>query len=153
VTLDSAALALEPGFGATLGRGVGAILAYAVLGLVLLSVGFLAIDWTTPGRLRDLVRSGAPNAAVVTAAGLVSMALIIVVAIYNSAGKLAEGLLGALVFGLVGIVVQVVAVRGLEWLTRIQMGPLLRSETFVPASLTVAAAHLSLGLVVAVAIS
>jgi len=42
---------------------------------------------------------------------------------------------------------------GLEWLTRIQMGPLLRSEKFLPASLTVAAAHLSLGLVVAVAIS
>jgi uncharacterized membrane protein YjfL (UPF0719 family) len=81
------------------------------------------------------------------------MAFIIVVAIANSAGKLDEGLLSALIFGFVGIVVQVVAVRLLEWVTRMDIGSLIQSDRFAPASIVVAAAHLALGLVVAVAIS
>ncbi|GGP37257.1 DUF350 domain-containing protein [Saccharothrix coeruleofusca] len=145
--------ALDPGFGAAIGRGVGAIALYAVVGLLLMVFGFYAIDWTTPGKLSTLVRTGAPNAVIVTAAGLFSMALIVVVAIYSSAGKLDEGLLSALVFGLVGIVVQVLAVRLLEWVTRLDIGSLIESDRFAPASAVVASAHVALGLVVAVAIS
>ncbi|MEU5690973.1 DUF350 domain-containing protein [Actinosynnema sp. NPDC020468] len=146
-------LALDPGFGSAIGRGIGAIALYAVVGLVLMVFGFYAIDWTTPGKLSTLVRTGRPNAVIVTAAGLFSMALIIVVAIYSSAGKLDEGLLSALVFGFVGIVVQVLAVRLLEWVTRLDIGSLIESERFAPASIVVASAHVALGLVVAVAIS
>ncbi|WP_309110148.1 DUF350 domain-containing protein [Saccharothrix sp.] len=146
-------LALDPGFGSAIGRGIGAIALYAVVGLALMVFGFYAIDWTTPGKLSTLVRTGAPNAVIVTAAGLVSMALIVVVAIYSSEGKLDEGLLSALIYGLVGIVVQVLAVRLLEWVTRLDIGSLIESERFAPASAVVASAHFALGLVVAVAIS
>ncbi|XVS64613.1 DUF350 domain-containing protein [Actinosynnema sp. CA-299493] len=146
-------LALDPGFGSSIGTGVGAIALYAIVGLVLMVVGFYAIDWTTPGKLSALVRNGAPNAVIVTSAGLVSMALIVVVAIYSAAGKLDEGLLSALIFGFVGIVVQVLAVRLLEWVTRLDIGSLIESDRFAPASVVVAAAHVALGLVVAVAIS
>lgn len=146
-------LALDPGFGSAIGRGIGAIALYAIVGLVLMVVGFYAIDWTTPGKLSALVRGGAPNAVIVTAAGLFSMALIIVVAIYSSAGKLDEGLLSSLIFGFVGIIVQVAAVRLLEWVTRLDIGSLIESEKFAPASVVVASAHVALGLVVAVAIS
>ncbi|GAA0223682.1 DUF350 domain-containing protein [Saccharothrix mutabilis subsp. mutabilis] len=146
-------LALDPGFGSAIGRGIGAIALYAVVGLGLMVFGFYAIDWTTPGKLSTLVRTGAPNAVIVTAAGLLSMALIVVVAIYSSEGKLDEGLLSALIYGLVGIVVQVLAVRLLEWVTRLDIGSLIESERFAPASAVVASAHFALGLVVAVAIS
>jgi uncharacterized membrane protein YjfL (UPF0719 family) len=146
-------LALDPGFGSTIGRGIGAIALYAVVGLILMVVGFYAIDFTTPGQLSSLVRTGKPNAVIVTAAGLFSMALIIVVAIYSSEGKLTEGLLYSLIFGFVGIIVQVLAVRLLEWVTRLDIGRLIESETFAPASVVVASAHVALGLVVAVAIS
>ncbi|GAA3460386.1 DUF350 domain-containing protein [Saccharothrix longispora] len=146
-------LALDPGFGGAIGQGIGAIALYAIVGTVLMVVGFYAIDWTTPGKLSTLVRDGAPNAVIVTSAGLVSMALIVVVAIYSSAGKLAEGLLSALIFGIFGIVVQVLAVRLLEWVTRLDIGSLIESDRFAPASVVVAAAHVALGLVVAVAIS
>lgn len=146
-------LALDPGFGSAIGRGVGAIALYAIVGLLLMVFGFYAIDWTTPGKLSTLVRDGAPNAVIVTAAGLVSMALIVVVAIYSSAGKLDEGLLSALIFGLVGIIVQVLAVRLLEWVTKLDIGALIQSQRFAPASVVVASAHVALGLVVAVAIS
>jgi uncharacterized membrane protein YjfL (UPF0719 family) len=146
-------LALDPDFGSQLGKGIGAIALYAIVGLVLILLGFYAIDWTTPGKLSDLVRTGMPNAVVVTSAGLVSMAFIIVVAIVNSATDLTAGLITSLVYGLIGIVVQVAAVRLLEWATRIDIGGMIQSERFSPASVVVAAAHLALGLVVAVSIS
>ena len=146
-------LALDPGFGAAVGQGIGAIALYALIGLALMIFGFYVIDWTTPGQLSQLVREGKPNAAIVTAAGLLSVAFIVLVAIFNSPAKLSDGLLTALIFGLIGIIVQVIAIRVFEFAMRINMGQVLAAEEFRPVSIVVAAAHLALGLVVAVAIS
>lgn len=146
-------LALDPDFGAQLGKGAGAIALYAIVGLVLILAGFYAIDWTTPGKLSYLVRTGRPNAVLITSAGLVSMAFIIVLAITSSAQDLTAGLITSLVYGLLGIIVQVAAVRILEWATGINIGEVIQAEKFTPASAVVASAHVALGLVVAVAIS
>ena len=146
-------LALAPDFGSALGKGIGAIVLYAVVGLLLMIIAFWMIDVTTPGPLTSLVRTGHPNAVTISASGLVSMALIVVVAIVNSSSQLADGLLDALIFGLVGIVAQALAVRFLEWVGRIDMDVLLKSEKFTPLSVFIAAAQLALGGVVAVAIS
>lgn len=146
-------LALADTFGTDLVKGIGAILLYGVVGLLLMLVGFYAIDWTTPGKLSALVRRGLPNAVIVTASGMLSMAFIVVVAIFNSASDLTEGLITSLVYGLLGIIVQVLAVRLLEWTIRIDVGSTIESDKFAPASIVVAAAHLALGLVVAVGIS
>lgn len=146
-------LALSETFGSDLARGIGAILLYGVVGLFLMFVGFYAIDWTTPGKLSQLVHRGLPNAVLVTASGLLSMAFIVVVAIFNSASDLTGGLITSLVYGLLGIIVQVVAVRLLGWATRIDVGRTIEEEHFQPISVVVAAAHVALGLVVAVAIS
>lgn len=143
---------IDPGFLSVIGRGVGAILLYAVLGLLLMLLGFYAVDLTTPGKLNRMVRDGLPNAVIVTAAGMVGMAFIVVTAVYTSSGRLLEGLLGALIFGLVGIVAQVGAVRLLEWVTGIDIGPVLASDRLQPQSFVVSAAHIALGLVVAFAI-
>jgi hypothetical protein len=145
-------LALEPGFFSTVGRGIGAILLYALIGLLLMLLGFWAIDLTTPGKLNRMVRDGLPNAVAVTAAGMVSMAFIVVVAIYGSSGGLLEGLLSSLIFGLVGIVAQVGGVRLLEWVTGIDIGDVLAADRIRAQAFVVSAAHLALGLVVAVAI-
>jgi Domain of Unknown Function (DUF350) len=144
--------AIGPGFFPLIGRGIGAILLYAVLGVLLMLLGFWAIDITTPGKLNRMVREGLPGSVLVTAAGMVSMAFIVVTAIWSSTGTLLEGLLGALIFGLVGVVVQVGGVRLLEWVTGIRIGEVLRAETLQPQAFVVAAAHVALGLVVAVAI-
>jgi uncharacterized membrane protein YjfL (UPF0719 family) len=146
-------LALSATFGNDLVRGIGAILLYGVVGLVLMFAGFYAIDLTTPGKLSQLVARGLPNAVIVTASGLLSMAFIVVVAIFNSGADLTEGLITSLVYGVLGIIVQVVAVRLLEWATRIDVGRTIEQERFQPVSVVVAAAHVALGLVVAVAIS
>jgi uncharacterized membrane protein YjfL (UPF0719 family) len=145
-------LALEPGLFRAIGGGVGAIVLYALLGLVMMILGFYAIDLTTPGKLNQLVRHGKPNAVVVTASGMLSMAFIVVVAIYTSSGRLAEGLIATLIFGLVGIVVQAVAVRVLEWITGIDMHTLMEADELRAEARVVSAAHVALGLVVAVAV-
>ena len=142
----------DAGYLSTHGRGAGAILLYAVVGLVLMLVGFYAIDLTTPGPLRKMVDAGKPNAIIVSAAGMVSMALIVVLAIYSSSGRLIEGLLGSAVFGLVGIVAQVLMMRIATMVIGIDMHQLFESEEFNYESLMVAAAQFALGVVVAVAI-
>ena len=149
----TADVALPEGFWGDLGEGIGAIALYAVVGVVLMLIGFYAIDFTTPGKLSELVRTGKPNAVIVTASGMLSMALIIVVAILSAFGDLTAGLIGSLVFGLVGIVAQVLAVRLLAWTTRIEVADTIEAETFAPGSVVVSAVHVALGLVVAVAIS
>jgi hypothetical protein len=146
-------LALAPGFGATLGRGVGAIVLYAIVGVLLLLVGFYAIDLTTPGKLNRLVRAGLPNAVTITSAGMISMAFIVVVAVFSAGGALADGLIYALVFGLLGIVVQVLGVRLLEWAAGVNMSEVITSPTFSPVSVVIGSTHIALGLVVAVSIS
>lgn len=143
---------INPGFFSLIGFGVGAILLYAVLGALLMLLGFYAVDLTTPGKLTVMVREGRPNAVVITSAGMVSMAFIVVTAIYTSSGFLTEGLIQTLVFGLVGILAQVGAVRLLEWVMRIDIGAALQADTVRPESWVIAAAHVALGLVVAVAV-
>ena len=145
-------LALNQDYWNNLGRGVGAIVLYAVVGLVLMVLGFYAIDLATPGPLRQMVRSGKPNAIIVTAAGIVSMAFIVVLAIYASSGKLAEGLIASAIFGLVGITAQVVMMRIATMLLGVDMETMFHADEYRCEVLMVAGAQLALGLVVAVAI-
>ena len=142
----------DAGYWNVLARGVGAIVLYAIVGLVLMLIGFYAIDLTTPGPLRKMVDAGKPNAIVVAAAGMVSMALIVVLAIYASSGKLVEGLVGSAIFGLVGIIAQVVMMRFATLVIGIDMDALFQRDEFNYESLMVAAAQFALGVVVAVAI-
>ena len=101
--------------GAVIATGIGAILLYAVLGVLLMLLGFFAVDLTTPGPLNRQVRAGAPNAVIVTAAGMVGIAFIVVVSIYTSTGNLLDGLLSTLIFGIIGVVAQVLGARARGW--------------------------------------
>jgi hypothetical protein len=150
--MTTTVIALQSDFWNTVGRGVGAMWLYAAVGLILMAVGFYAIDLTTPGPLRQMVKQGKPNAVIISAAGIVSMAFIVVVAIYGSGGKLAEGLIATAIFGLIGIVAQVVMMRVATMVLGVNMSGCLESGTFTHESLMVASAQFALGLVVAVAI-
>jgi Domain of Unknown Function (DUF350) len=142
----------DAGYMAVLGRGAGAIVLYSIVGLVLMLIGFYAIDLTTPGPLRKMVDAGKPNAIIVSAAGMVSMAFIVVLAIYASSGKLLEGLVGSAIFGLVGIAAQVVMMRVATFAIGIDMHALFEADEFCHEALLVASAQFALGVVVAVAI-
>jgi hypothetical protein len=144
--------ALQSDFWNTVGRGVGAMWLYAAVGLVLMVIGFYAIDLTTPGPLRHMVKQGKPNALIISAAGIVSMAFIVVLAIWGSGGVLSEGLISTAIFGFVGIAAQVVMMRVATMVLGVNMSGCLESDEFSHVSLMVAAAQFALGLVVAVAI-
>ncbi|OBK18244.1 DUF350 domain-containing protein [Mycobacterium asiaticum] len=151
--MTTSVVALHSGdYWTRLGSGAAAIVLYSILGLVLMVVGFYAIDLTTPGPLRKMVNAGKPNAVIVAAAGMVSMALIVVLAIYSSSGKLAEGLLASAVFGLVGIAAQVLMMRIATVVIGIDMDVLFESDEYRWESRIVAAAQFALGIIVAVAI-
>lgn len=145
-------VALHSEYWYRLGHGVSAVVLYAILGLVLMMIGFYAINLTTPGPLREMVRAGKPNAIIVAAAGMISMAFIVVLAIYSSSGRLVEGLLASAVYGLVGIAAQVVMMRIATLVIGIDMDALLRADEYSYECLIVAAAQFALGIVVAVAI-
>lgn len=148
----SSTLAFSSTYWTSIGHGSWAIALYALLGLALLILGFLVIDFTTPGPLREEVRAGKPNAVALAAVGFLSVAFIIVVAIWSAHDALLEGLIATTIYGVLGIAAQVIAVRLIEWVLSIDIGALLRNESFDPEVLVVAAAHLAMGLVVAVAI-
>src|SRR5690242_19755920 len=145
-------MALNAEFWSTIGRGVGAMWLYAAVGLVLMVIGFYAIDLATPGPLRQMIKQGKPNAVAISAAGIISMALIVVLAIYGSGGRLAEGLTATAIFGFVGILAQVVMMRVATMVLGLDMSACLESDSFTHETLMVAAAQFALGLVVAVAI-
>ena len=143
---------LAPDFWPTVGTNIGLIVVYAVIGAVLMYLGYFAIDLTTPGDLRGLVREGRPNAVVVSAAGLISIAFIVITAIYVSGGGFLAGVLNTTIYGLVGIVAQVLAVRGLEAVARLDVDACLHDDRLTADSFVIAAMHLALGIVVAVAV-
>jgi hypothetical protein len=150
--MTTTVVALAPAYWNALERGVGAIALYAIAGLALMLVGFYAIDLATPGPLRKEVDEGKPNAVIVTAVGVVSMALIVVLAIYASSGKLLEGLISTAVFGLVGILAQILMMRLAVLVLGINMDALFAADEYQHEVLVVAAAQFSLGIVVAVSI-
>lgn len=142
-------IALRPGFGHDLSHSLGSILSYALVGAALIALGFVLVDLITPGRLNALVRQGKPNAVTIAIGSTLSISLIIVTSILASSGHLGEGLISTASFGLLGMLVQVFAVRILEAVLRIDVGALLRADEFSATALAVAAAHLALGLIVA----
>ncbi len=92
-----------------------ATLLYFVVGFGVLGLGFLALDLLTPGQLRTQVYTDRnPNAAILLGANHVALALIVVTAIATSADSLGQGLVDSAVYGLLGVVLQAVALRVLD---------------------------------------
>lgn len=81
------------------------------------------------------------------------MALIVVLAIYVSSGRLVDGLLASAAYGLVGIATQVMMMRIATLVVGIDMDGVLSADEFRYEALMVAAAQFArLGILVAVAI-
>lgn len=119
---------------------------FFVVGVIVLVAGFVMIDVVTPGRLRQQVFvERRPNAVVVTAAMDVSLTLVIVAAIRASSDQLAQGLLDTLVFGLVGVALQGVALAVLEAVVPGHYRNIIDAEQFHPASIAAAVVLLAVG--------
>ena len=129
-----------------LGQELVSTVLYFVVGVFVLVAGFVMIDLITPGRLRQQVFvERRPNAVVVTAAMDASLTLVIVSAIRASSDQLAQGLLDTLVFGLVGVALQGVALAVLEAVVPGHYRSIIDAERFHPASIAAAVALLAVG--------
>jgi uncharacterized membrane protein YjfL (UPF0719 family) len=127
---------------------------YFVVGVTILVAGFVAIDALTPGKLRSQVFvERRPNAVVVTAAMDLSLTLVIVSAIRASSDQLGQGLIDTLVFGLVGVVLQGIALAVLEAVVPGHYRNVIDAEEFHPASIAAAVVLLAVGGINAAALS
>lgn len=131
-----------------------AVLAYGVVGILLLALGITVLDWLTPGRMAQLVwEKRNRNAALLVASNVIGLGIVVTAAIWASDGGLLEGLLQTVVYGLVGIVLMTGAFLLLDLLTPGRLGYLLVDEQPHPAAWVSAALHVVIGAVVAMALS
>ena len=135
---------------------VAQVLSYAGVGLGVLMAGFLVLDLITPGSLGKLVIDGNPNAAVLSAATLISLGLILWFAIFFT-GAGWDGLDDALVYGAVGVGAQLVAFMILDLLTPGKLADVCMdipadgsagSARFVPATWVAASLQIAVALII-----
>ena len=129
-------------------------LLYGVVGIALLALGFRMIDLLTPGHLgRQLCEDRNRNAGVITSAAMLSIGIVVTSAIIASDGDLAKGLGQSAGFGLVGIALLGVAFVVVDLITPGKLGEIIMGDEHEPMVFVTGAALLSVGAVVAAAIS
>ncbi|MHA6632014.1 DUF350 domain-containing protein [Pseudonocardia sichuanensis] len=151
-----AAHALEFGSidGGSLTQGVAATLLFFVVGAVVLSLGFLALDLLTPGNLRHQVYVDRnPNAAILLGANHLALAIIVVTSIMTSADSLGQGLVDSAVYGILGVVLQAVALRLLDAFVPGHLRDLVNEPRMNGAAWAVGISLVAIGAVNAAALS
>ncbi|GAA2558855.1 DUF350 domain-containing protein [Mycolicibacterium diernhoferi] len=149
-------MALEFGTvdGGALAQNVVAAILYFIVGIAVLGAGFLMADLLTPGSLRHLVFvEHRPNAVAVASGMYAALALVTATAIIASSAELGQGLVDALVYGLVGVLLQGAALVVLEVLVPGRFRDLIADEKLHPAAIATAVILLCVGGVNAAALS
>jgi uncharacterized membrane protein YjfL (UPF0719 family) len=153
-TLTRAAVQFGTVDATVLTQSVVSTVLYFLVGIVVLVAGFVMVDVLTPGKLRRQVFvDRRPNAVVITSAMDLSLALVIIAAIRASADQLGQGLLDTLVYGLVGVALQGLALAILEAVVPGRFRGFIEAEEFHPASVAAAVVLLAVGGINAVALS
>ncbi|MFC8847106.1 MULTISPECIES: DUF350 domain-containing protein [unclassified Micromonospora] len=129
-------------------------LAYGVLGVVLMGVGYGLVDVATPGKLHELIWTERNrNAALLLSSNLLGVGTIVVAAIVASEDDFVIGLVGAAAYGIVGLVIMTAAFLLLDAVTPGRLGELLVDPEPHPAVWVSAVVHLATGAIIAAAIS
>lgn len=133
---------------------LGSGLLYGVVGIVLLALGYLMVDLLTPGHLgRRLAQDRNRNAGIIAASAMLAVGIIVATAILTSDGDLGRGLAQSFGFGIVGILLLGVAFMAIDVITPGRLGDSLMGEEHEPMVFVTAAALVSVGGIVAAAIS
>jgi len=135
-------------------KGVVQSILYFVVGMAVLIVGFFMVDVLTPGKLRQMVFvDRRPNAVVVAGAMYAALAIVIISAIVNSYSQLGQGLIGVAVYGLMGVILQGIALLTMHLVIPGNFHEHVDEPALHPASFAVAAILLAVGGVTAAAVS
>ena len=128
-------------------------LAYGVVGVVLMAIGYVLVDVATPGKLHELIWvERNRNAALLLSSNLVGGGTIVVAAIVASDNDFRLGLIGAGAYGILGLVIMAVAFMLLDAATPGKLGELLVDPEPHPAVWVSATVHLATGAIIAAAI-
>ncbi|MBB5829681.1 uncharacterized membrane protein YjfL (UPF0719 family) [Micromonospora carbonacea subsp. aurantiaca] len=129
-------------------------LAYGVVGVVLMGIGYGLVDVATPGKLHELIWTERNrNAALLLSSNLLGVGTIVVAAIVASEDDFVLGLVGAAAYGIVGLVIMAAAFLLLDAVTPGRLGELLVDPEPHPAVWVSAVVHLATGAIIAAAIS
>ncbi|MFI0791879.1 MULTISPECIES: DUF350 domain-containing protein [Micromonospora] len=129
-------------------------LAYGVVGVVLMGIGYGLVDVATPGKLHELIWTERNrNAALLLSSNLLGVGTIVVAAIVASEDDFFIGLVGAAAYGIVGLVIMAAAFLLLDAVTPGRLGELLVDPEPHPAVWVSAVVHLATGAIIAAAIS
>ncbi|MGY2067903.1 DUF350 domain-containing protein [Blastococcus sp. SYSU DS0619] len=135
-------------------QGVVATLLFFVIGVGVLALGFLALDLITPGNLRTQVYlDHNPNAAILLGANHLALAIIVVTAIMTSADNLGQGLVDTAVYGLVGVLLQALALRALDAVIPADLRALVNEPRMRGSAWAIGASLVAIGAVNAAALS
>jgi uncharacterized membrane protein YjfL (UPF0719 family) len=135
-------------------KGVAATILYFLVGMAVLVVGFVMVDVLTPGKLRRMVFiDRRPNAVVLACAMYVALAAVIISAIANSYSQLGQGLVGVAVYGLLGVVLQGIALLTLHFVIPGDFHEHVDEPELHPAAFATAVMMLAVGGVTAAALS
>ncbi|MGV0785658.1 DUF350 domain-containing protein [Mycolicibacterium sp. XJ2] len=149
-------LAIEFGTisGESLAQNVVAAILYFLVGVGVLAAGFAMADLLTPENLRRLVFvERRPNAVAVASGMYAALAIVVISAIVASSNELGQGLVDAAVYGLVGVVLQGLALIVLEVVVPGRFRDLITEERLHPAAIATAVTLLAVGGVNAAALS
>jgi uncharacterized membrane protein YjfL (UPF0719 family) len=134
--------------------GALATLGFALVGTIVLGLGYVVLDAITPGNLRHLVYSDHNrNAAVLAGANVLAVAGVVTTAIATSDDDLVRGLVDSLVYGVLGIALLAVSFKVIDRLTPGDLGAICTDPEGTPAVWVTAAFQIGLGAVLAAAIS
>jgi uncharacterized membrane protein YjfL (UPF0719 family) len=135
-------------------KGAVATISYFLVGTAVLIIGFIVVDVLTPGKLRELVFiDRRPNAVMLACANYIALAAVIISAITNSYSQLGQGLVGVAVFGLIGVVLQGIALLSLHFIIPGDFHEHIDEPELHPAAFAVAVMLLAVGGVTAAALS
>lgn len=134
---------------------LGYAAAYSLLGVVLLVVGFAALDILTPGRLARLIwTERSINAGLVLSAGFLGQGAIVFTAIwFNGEAGFGVAFISTAVFGLLGVLLQAGAFALAELATPGKLGDVVCEVPFHPASLVISSSQIAVSLAVVASIA
>lgn len=133
--------------------GLLAAVAYGVIGVLMMALGYLLVDLATPGKLRELIWvQRNPNAALLLVSGLLGVGIILTTAIAASSNDLVLGLVGTVVYGLLGLLMMSLSFLLIDAFTPGKLGTELSSPDMHPGTWVSATAHVVIAVLMAAAI-
>lgn len=136
-----------------LAKTIGIIAAYGGVGIVMLGIGFAVMDLIIPGNLRRQIWEDRNlNCTAITGSALVGIGIIVAVSIRAANGDLAEGIQQTAAFSLLGLVLLSASFWILDLLTPGNLGEMVASEKFHPATIISVITNTVIAIIISAAI-